>query len=121
MMPARFNDYRKLWIGLGLLILMSPLGVLLPGMAKSGGSWGEWGVEELRSMLGYVPARLEKLRGLWKALFPDYSIAGMHKPWQVRIAYLLCSIVGAAAVIAICLFLGKWLSISEDNDEHHVA
>jgi len=120
-MPARFNGYRKLWMGLGFLILISPLGVFLPGMAKSGGAWGEWGVEELRSMLGYVPSKLGELRGFWKALFPDYSIPGMHTPWETRIAYLLCSVIGAAAVVAICLFLGKWLSVSEDHDKHNAA
>ena len=76
-MSTRSNSYHKLWLGLGLLILMSPLGVLLPKLAKAGGAWGEWSVEELRSLLGYVPLRLGQLRGVWAALLPDYSIPGM--------------------------------------------
>lgn len=119
MIPARFKNYRKLWIGLGLLILMSPLGLLLPELAKAGGAWGEWGGEELKSMLGYVPTKLEKLQGFWKAILHDYTIAGLQKPWQAKVAYLVCGIIGASAIVTICLGLGKWLSISEDPEEHH--
>jgi hypothetical protein len=115
MIPARFKNYRRLWIGLGLFILMSPLGLLLPEWAKAGGAWGEWGSEELKSMLGYVPTKLEKLQGFWKAILHDYTVAGLQKP----LAYVACGIIGASAIVAICLGLGKWLSISEDPEEHH--
>jgi cobalt/nickel transport protein len=116
MMSTRSNSYHKLWLGLGLLILMSPLGVLLPKLAKAGGAWGEWSVEELRSLLGYVPLRLGQLRGVWAALLPDYSIPGMQRPWQAKLAYLLCTLIGTGVVVAVCLVLGKWLSIPEDKD-----
>ena len=119
MIPARLKNYRKLWMGLGLLILMSPLGLLFSEAAKAGSAWGEWGSEELKSMLGYVPTRLEKLQGFWKAILRDYSIAGLQKPWQAKIAYLVCGVIGASVIVAICLGLGRWLSMAEDPEEPH--
>ena len=119
MIPACFKNHRKLLIGLGLLILMSPFGLLLPELAKARGAWGEWGGDELKSMLGYVPAKLATLHGVWKAVLRDYSIAGLQKPWQAKIAYVVCGAIGASVIVAICLALGKWLSISENSEERH--
>jgi hypothetical protein len=34
---------KRLWCGLLVLILISPLGLILPGVFKSGAAWGEWG------------------------------------------------------------------------------
>jgi hypothetical protein len=119
MIPACSKNYRKLWMGLGLLILISPLGLLLPELAKAGGAWGEWSGDELRSMLGYVPANLEALQGFWKAILSDYSIAGLQRSWQAKLAYLVCGVIGASVIVAICFGLGKWLSISEDSEERH--
>jgi|RhiMetdeSRZDD1v2_1073273.scaffolds.fasta_scaffold384817_3 cobalt/nickel transport protein len=119
MIRARSKNYHKLWMGLGLLLLLSPLGLLLPELAKARGAWGEWGVGELRSMLGYVPAKLESLQGVWKAILRDYSILGLQKPWQTKLAYLACGAIGASVIIVICFALGKWLSIPEDSEERH--
>jgi len=33
----------KLWIGIGALIVLSPLGLILPDQFKAGSAWGEWG------------------------------------------------------------------------------
>ncbi len=109
---------KKLWIGLGLLILLSPLGLILPEAFKADAAWGEWGADELKSMLGYVPEKLARLEGLWKAIFPDYSIAGMEKPWQAKLAYLLSGILGAGIIVLICFYLGRWLSLPEDQEKH---
>ena len=32
----------KLWIGLGVLAIASPLGLYLPDTFKAGEAWGEW-------------------------------------------------------------------------------
>jgi hypothetical protein len=60
----------KLWIGLGALALLSPIGVILPAKLKAGPAWGEWGAGELKGLVGYVPKGLEKLSSLWNALMP---------------------------------------------------
>ncbi len=59
---------KKLGLGLLILALFTPLGVILPEKFKAGGAWGEWGPEELQKLLGYVPAGLKRTAHLWKWL-----------------------------------------------------
>jgi len=42
---------KRLWWGLILLILISPLGLVLPEVFKSGPAWGEWSLEEIEKTL----------------------------------------------------------------------
>ena len=52
---------KKVWIGIAVLALLSPLGLILPAAFNAGGAWGEWSAEELRKLIGYVPAGFERL------------------------------------------------------------
>ena len=46
------------------------------GLLASGTAWGEWGVDELKTMgLGSIPQGLQKLAGWWPAPMPDYGFA----------------------------------------------
>ena len=60
----------KFLIGLVVLIILSPLGVILPEHFKAGSAWGEWGSDEMQKLVGYVPTGLAKLSGLWSAPLP---------------------------------------------------
>jgi len=113
--------YKRLWLGLGLLVLLTPLGILLPEKFGANGAWGEWSARQLKEKWGYVPAQLEKLEGLWKALFPEYSIPGMTKPWQTKMAYLLAGLLGAGVVLILCLGLGRWLAIPEGQRKRNAS
>ena len=64
---------RKLWIGLGALIVLSPLGLILPARFGAGTAWGEWSAEELRKLVGYVP---KGMSAGWNAPLPDYVARG---------------------------------------------
>ncbi len=101
---------RKLWIGLSILLLLTPLGIVLPEKFNARGAWGEWSAHKVQLLTGYLPTGLARLQGFWKALFPDYSIPGLQKPWQGWLAYLAAGGIGTAVVIVICFGLGKWLS-----------
>jgi len=69
---------RRLWWGLIFLVLISPLGLILPKMLRSGSAWGEWTLEEVQRMLGFIPEGLRKLTDLWLAPIRDYNLKG----WQ---------------------------------------
>ena len=56
------KTYRNLAIGLALLIVLVPLGLYAAGVA-----FGEWGPEEVKERLGFVPPGLEQLSNFWKA------------------------------------------------------
>jgi len=107
----------KLWIGVGILILLSPLGLALPEHFKAGDAWGEWGTDAVKELTGYVPQGLERLSGLWSAPIPDYAFKG----WEERglgtlsFAYLASAIIGTIAIILLFLLLGKLLGRESDD------
>jgi len=101
----------KLWIGLGVFILLSPLGLILPEHFKAGDAWGEWGTDTIKELVGYIPQGLEKLSSLWSAPIPDYAFKG----WEGRglshlsLAYIISAVLGIAVTVAIVLLIGKIL------------
>jgi hypothetical protein len=107
----------KLWIGIALLIVLAPLGLIVPGLVKAGAAWGEWGADELEKLVGHVPRGLEKLSGLWNAPFPDYVFKGWEEKGMMpqSVAYIVSAVAGVAVVVGIALLIGKFLS-GKDND-----
>jgi cobalt/nickel transport protein len=102
----------KLWIGLGVLILLSPLGLLLPEHFKAGSAWGEWGVDEIRKLAGYIPEGLEKLSGLWKAPIPEYAFKGWEEKGlpHLSFAYIISAVSGIGIIVIAVLLIGKFLT-----------
>ena len=106
---------KKLWLGMGVLIVLSPLGLILPDHFKAGSAWGEWGADEIQKMFGFVPQGLTKLSELWKAPLPDYAFQG----WETKgishlsLAYIFSAVVGIAIIAGIVFLIGKIL-VRED-------
>lgn len=87
------TNIRILWIGLVILILLTPLGLLATGTA-----WGEWGRKELSQLgLGYIPSGFDKWSSVWNAPIPDYSIAGLNP----QIVYIISGIIGLFFIVLI--------------------
>ena len=110
------NTINKLWLGLAVLILLSPLGLLSPEHFLAGSAWGEWGVEEIRKLVGYIPKGLEKLSGIWRAPMPDYAFKGWEEKGlpSLSFAYIISAILGIAVVAAVIILLGRVLIKKED-------
>lgn len=101
---------RVLWLGLLVLIILTPLGLLAPGTA-----WGEWGAEELAAMgLGFIPAGLEKLGTLWGAPMPDYEIPALG---NMSLSYILSAFVGAAVTVLLAWLFGVLFKAKGLTDE----
>lgn len=102
----------RLWKVIILLVILSPLGIVVPYLLNAGSAWGEWGPEEIKELIGYVPSGLEKLSDLGKPLFPDYNLKG----WEEKsltyqsIGYIISGLVGIGIVVGVTLLLGKVLS-----------
>jgi cobalt/nickel transport protein len=101
----------KLWIGLAVLIVLSPLGLIIPDHFKAGSAWGEWGAEEMKELVGYIPQGLSKLAGLWNAPIPDYAFKGWEEKGlpQLSFAYIISAIVGIAITVGLVLLIGRVL------------
>ncbi len=89
---------RNLAIGIILLIILTPLGILAAGTA-----FGEWAPEELKDRLGFVPPGLDQLSRLWNAPLSGYSIPGLD-PF---IGYILAAVIGVAISAAILYYVGR--------------
>lgn len=94
---------RNLAIGLIALIILAPLGLLAVGE-----TFGEWGPEEVKEKLGFVPPGLERLSSLWSAPLPDYSLPGIGDSMTAAAAtYILSAVIGVIACGGLLYFVGK--------------
>lgn len=86
----------KYWMTLIGLIILSPLGLVAEGTA-----WGEWGVDELQSLLGFVPAGIGQATTWFSAPIPDYTLPGLGEGRTAAgIGYIFSAVVGAGMVYA---------------------
>lgn len=107
---------RTLWLGLAVLMIVSPVGLIAAGTA-----WGEWGasdfgdVEARQAILeasGGVappettPAGLEHLANIWQAPIPDYAPSFLS---DLNVGYVLSAVMGAGLILLAFLILGKSL------------
>lgn len=102
----------KFWIGMAVLVVLSPLGLILPEHFKAGAAWGEWGIDEMQKLVGYIPHGLEKLSSLWNAPIPDYAFKGWEEKGlpHLSLAYIISAVIGIAIIVAVVLIIGKILT-----------
>lgn len=107
--PGTAQKLRWLWVGIAVLMVASPLGLLAPGTA-----WGEWGTQQLKERgLAAVPSGLEKLSGLWGAPLAGYRF---HALGNASLGYLLSAVLGILTV-AFVVWLFTRL-IAAGSQEH---
>jgi cobalt/nickel transport system permease protein len=86
-----------LWVGLAVLIVAVPLGLLAPGTA-----WGEWSTNQLTSLgLSSVPQGLAQLEGLWRAPMSGYGTPALGNS---NAGYILSAALGVV-IIAVVVWL----------------
>jgi hypothetical protein len=109
---------KKLWIGLIIMALLSPLGILLPEKFNAGDAWGEWGTDTLEKLLGYVPEGLKKLTDLWKAPIADYNLGSESSPLIIQVlSYVVSGILGIAIVGGVIYLISRLL-VKAKGKEH---
>ena len=112
MLPRMFKNMStmtKMWIGIAVLALLSPIGIIIPDKVKAGAAWGEWGTEEIEKMLGYVPQGMKRVADVWRAPLPDYDFKGWEQIGlgMQSLAYIFSALVGVALIVSVILLLGK--------------
>jgi cobalt/nickel transport system permease protein len=114
---------RRLWAWLGLLLVLSPLGLLAAGSA-----WGEWSPAELadpaaRSAIAAasggvaapaaVPRGLTRLAAVWTAPLPDYAPAFLR---SAAMGYLISALVGVGIIVLSAIALQVVLDRNRRGD-----
>jgi len=108
---------KKLWIGLCVLALLSPLGIIIPKWFGAKGAWGEWGQNDIEKVAGFVPEGLKRIAGIWKAPLPDYSMPTDGKGLAIEsFGYVLSAIIGIALTAGVMYFITKLLSHKNDAE-----
>lgn len=90
-----------------ILLLLAPLGVLLPQWTGAGPAWAEWGTDELKAMFGYVPKGIMNGTKVWNAPVPDYAFLG-REAGPVSIVYV--GLAGALASVVVAMIIGRIIS-----------
>lgn len=80
------------------VIALTPLGLIAEGPA-----WGEWSMEEIQAMMGYVPQSIEQTKPLIGALIPDYEISGV----SALVSTWISAVVGAGLLFAVMAGIKK--------------
>lgn len=105
---------RPLWVGLAVLMILTPLGLLAAGRA-----WGEWSVSDfadpaIRQQIAatslnqappsQVPKGLERLSSIWTAPISGYAPPFMR---SAAFGYILSAMVGTGLIILLFLLFHR--------------
>ncbi|MBF0486788.1 MAG: cobalamin biosynthesis protein [Nitrospirae bacterium] len=109
---------KKLWIGLMVMALMVPLGIIVPERFGAAGAWGEWSAETLNQMLGYLPEGLRHYTDLWKAPIGDYSVVPYSTNLFVKsLSYIASGLIGAALAGLGIFIISRSAARPEKNEK----
>jgi len=108
---------RKLWIAIGMLALLSPLGIIIPKWLGADGAWGEWGATEIEKITGFIPAGMKRQADRWKAPLPDYALPGPSNGLLGEsLGYVLAGIIGIAFTAGAMYIFVKLLTRKDGTD-----
>jgi hypothetical protein len=97
------SSYKKLIIGLAILIILTPLGIITQNPA-----WGEWDEKEMVKIVGFLPKGIKE-GGLFEAPLGDYSFAPLGEVG----GYIFSALLGSIIVISIFYAMKKFASVQK--------
>jgi hypothetical protein len=96
--------YRRGWIALLALALLTPIGILAIGSA-----WGEWDLATVKQLVGYTPDGIREAeeKGA-EAPFPDYEIPGLgDEGWRSGAGTVISALIGAGLTATAAFGIGR--------------
>jgi len=104
------TNLKKLWIAIGILVILSPVGIILPKLFNAEGAWGEWGLDKIGKVAGFVPEGMKRMRERWKAPLSDYGLPGQSEALGGQsLGYVVSAIIGVAFIAGMMYLLTKLL------------
>ena len=108
---------KKILIVLGIMTLLSPLGIFLPEWFSAGDAWGEWSVETITEDTGIEPEGMKKDADLYNSPVPDYNLGKEDDaPPKLSISYIVSGIIGVGIILIITFAMTKIISRKHTND-----
>ena len=110
--------FRRLWLGLAALLILTPLGILAAGSA-----WGEWTARDFtdtamrqqiaaasshRAPPAAAPKGLDHLSTVWTAPLSRYAPAWIKSP---SFGYLVSAMVGVGLILVVLLLANRLLAL----------
>ncbi len=92
---------KKIGLALIILLLLTPVGIILPKWLHAGDAWGEWPAAKVKKELGYVPEGMQKTSGIWKAPLPGYSTGKDNNSVLSGSVYYIMSAFAGIGIITI--------------------
>ena len=104
------SNKKKLWIAIGILILLSPLGIIIPKLFGAGGAWGEWGLDEIEKIVGFIPEGMKRLAKSWKAPLADYGLPNQGKGLAGEsLGYVVTALIGVVSAAGLMYLVARLL------------
>jgi len=106
---------RNLLIGLAVLVVLAPIGLLAVGT-----TFGEWGLEDLEEEVGFIPEGLANVASTWTAPIPDYAFPSIGESFlDLSLAYWASAIIGIILCAGVLVLIGRLIigSSSKNNGQ----
>jgi cobalt/nickel transport protein len=105
------KTYKKYIIFLGILVVLSPLGLILPDYFKAGDAWGEWSVESVKEQTGHEPDGMKKTAEVYNAPIPDYNMGKEDDPLsKLSVSYIVSGLIGTGIILLLTFGTTKLMS-----------
>jgi hypothetical protein len=103
-------NYKKLYFRIFVLAVLSPL-----GLPASGSAWGEWGSDEVKRHIGFVPKGMQALKSLWSGVLSGYNLPGFQGKFLEAVGYIISAMVGILIILLIFKILQLVLVDNSEN------
>ena len=89
---------KKLLTGLAILLIICPVGLILPDLLHSGSAWGEWDQKTIQTKTGFVPEGMKNDADMWKAPVKNYTTNENASLLKKSLHYILSGVIGVGLV-----------------------
>ncbi len=100
-----------------LLVLVVIIGLVPLGLLTANPAWGEWDLSFFTQKLGVVPHGLQKLKDIYFAPVPDYSLQSLGSV----AGYYFSALVGVLSVVLIFFFFVRGKDRRNSANMHKLA
>jgi hypothetical protein len=109
------KTYKKYFIFLVILIVLTPVGILLPKLFHAGDAWGEWSVKSVKEQTGTEPAGMKRDAAIYSAPVPDYNLGKDDDPLPKQsLSYLVSGAIGTGIILILTFGTFKFMSRKQE-------